>query len=48
MALMGYLAECVEMAETLTWERAETILSRYAIPPAFRADVGVMGRYAEA
>jgi hypothetical protein len=48
MALMGYLAECVEMAETLTWERAETILSRYAIPPAFRAYVGVMVRDAEA
>lgn len=26
--MRGYLAECVEMAETLTWERAKTILSR--------------------
>lgn len=46
--MTGYLAECVAMAENLTWECAETILSRYAIPTAFRAYVDVMVRDAEA
>lgn len=46
--MTGYLAECVGMTERLIWESAETILSRYAIPTAFRAYVDVMVRDAEA
>lgn len=45
--MTGYLAECVTPLDAFTWESAQTIRTRYAIPTALRAYLEIMEQDAE-
>ena len=43
--MTGYAAECLHPDGKLVWESADDLLSRYAIPSAFRAYVEYIKKF---